>query len=150
MSVLVAVVVLTSAATTTALAYFQALAQEAAKDSYEFLKRRLKPGASRPDHGIDHGDKEATARVTAPDYFSVIDDAERITITLPRRLPEAARMAIPALNIKPVPHMWVTITWEAGAWKVTVRELDSAPRHHDLNPGSSADYLDANERQEGQ
>lgn len=49
MSVLVAVVVLTSAATTTALAYFQALAQEAAKDSYEFLKRRLKPGDSRPD-----------------------------------------------------------------------------------------------------
>jgi hypothetical protein len=134
---IVAIVVLTSAATTTALAYFQALAQEAARDTYEFLKRRLKPGDSLPDHGTDHGDKEATARTASPDYLSVIDDAERITVNLPTHLPAAARMAVPALNIQPVPHMWVTISWEAGAWKVTVRELDSAPRHHEPGPGPS-------------
>jgi hypothetical protein len=121
-----AIVVLTSAASTTALAYFQALAQEAASDTYKFLKRRLKPGDSLPDHGIDHGNEEATARAASPGYVSVIDDAEQITIALPAYLPAAARMAIPALNIQPTPHMWVTISWEAGAWKVTVRKLDNA------------------------
>lgn len=65
-SAVVAIVVLTSAAPATALAYFQALAQEAARDIYEFLRRRLKPGHSRPDHGIDHGDKEATVRAPSP------------------------------------------------------------------------------------
>lgn len=65
---IMAIVVLTSAASTTALAYFQALAQEAARDTYEFLKRRLKPGDSlsimASTMGMKRPPRRRPARVT--------------------------------------------------------------------------------------
>ena len=58
-------VVLTSAATTTALAYLQALVQEAAKDTYQFLKHRLRPGDALPDKGIDHEARDVARAFSA-------------------------------------------------------------------------------------
>lgn len=128
----VAVVVLTSAATTTALAYLQALVQEAAKDTYQFLKHRLRPGDALPDKGIDHGARDVapgvlrrlragraddrSGGVMNPDSVRLIDDTNRVTIDLPAHIPAEAYMAVPSLDIRPVQGVWIAIAWHSGTW----------------------------------
>jgi hypothetical protein len=123
--------VLTSAATTTALAYFQALAQEAARDTYVFLKRLLRPGHSLPDRGIDHG----ASQTASPMWVRVVDDAEHATVELPAQLPGEAYAAAPASILRPVPGMWLTVTWRMGDWTIGVRELEGGGRPGPGTPG---------------
>ena len=107
----------------TAGIFLKTLAEEAAKDVYAFLKRKLKRGDAVDLKGRDiHYVLDSP---TEPDAIRIVDDRNRITIELPRQLPEEAeRKLLPfARKARAADNTWLVISFKRGSWETSTRHL---------------------------